>query len=190
MPNRILTTSGFLLPENHLFEVFKEKPSAFDSFVGRDNNYQLKTLANYYLNNNISYSPQADLLYDNYRKEKTFDNFIGMVDFTSDVLSLVDCKTFMDWQAYNRHAPVITMQLCRDLLIGDTSKLHQYDNLTPSSRFIIDQAISKEVGNNRHKLMTKGVIESKMSWVNILSPLMTNKSEFSTVFKYLFVNSF
>lgn len=190
MANRILTTSGFLLPENHLFEVYKERPSAFDSFIGRDNNYQLKTLADYYLSNNISHSPQADLLYDNYRKNKTFENFICMVDFTSDVLSLVDCKSFMDWQAYNRHAPFATMGLCRDLLVGDMSKLHWYDNLMPSSRFIIDQAISKEAGYTRYKNMTKDVSPGQMSWVNVLSPLMSSKNEFSTIFKYFFVNSF
>lgn len=190
MTKRILTVSGFLLPDNHLFEVYKEKPSPFDNLIGRDNNYQLKTLSSYYLNNNISHSPQADLLYERYRRNKTFDSFIDMVDFTSDVLSLTDCKSFMDWQAYNRHTPVITMALCRDLLTNNTAKLHQYDNLTPSSRFMVDQSITKEVGHNRYKTMMNGVHPTQVSWDNVLSPLMTDKSGFSTVFKYLFVNNF
>lgn len=190
MTKQILTTSGLLLPENSLFEVYDEKPSAFDSFVGRHNNYLLTTLSSYYLHNSVSYSPQASLLYEAYRRDKSFESFTKMVDFTSDVLALVECKAFMDLQAYNKHTPVITMALLRDLLTAQTERLHQYDNLTPSSRFIIDQAITKETGSTRYKVMMKGVQPSEVSWVNMLAPLMCDKSKFSIVFKYFFVNSF
>lgn len=190
MTKKILTTTGLVLPDSELFEMYQDKQSSFDSFVGRANNYTLNTLAAYYSTNKVSYSPQADMVYARYQSDKSHANFVAMVDFMANVLSSVDCKTFMEWQAYNRHTPVITMSLCKDLLTGNIGQFDKYDNLTPYSRFIMNESITKELGKRRHDILMQGVNPVDVSWVNVLTPLMGKKDSFSTTFKYFFVNSF
>jgi hypothetical protein len=187
---KILTTTGLLMPPNNLFEVYQEKLSQFDSFIGRDNNFTLNNIASYYRTNHVSFSPQADALYIKYQADKSFESFVAMVDFMAEVLSQVECKTFMEWQAYNRHTSVVTMSLCRDLLTGKLERFHQYDNLTPHSRFVMNQAITKEVGKQRHTLLMQGVNPGEVSWVHLLTPLMKDRGNFLVMFKYFFVNTF
>lgn len=189
MIKKILTASGFLMPESNLFELYDDKSSQFEDFVGRDNQYALKTLTKYYSDNKISVSMQADSLYQRYKNENSYTNFIAMVDFMADVFSRVDCAVFMEWQAYNRHISPVTLMLCRDLVIGNFDHFHKYDNITAMSRFVMNEAITKDEGARRHKAIVSGLRNCDISWLKVLEPLMGNKANFVTVFKYFFVNS-
>lgn len=190
MSSKILTTTGFLLPQSDLFEVFRSTSSEFEQFLGRDNNYDLKTLATYYSDNSISHSPHADALYKKYYAEPNFDNFIALVDFTAAVLQGMDCITFMEAQAYNRHAAPISLMLCRDLLQGTTERFYQYDQLSARTRFVLNAAITKTAAQQRYATLVKGIPSGQISWVTVLEPLLQNRPTFVTLFRYLFVSSF
>lgn len=189
MTKKILTTTGFLLPDNESYKVFEEQSSQLDNFIGRNNDYAIKSLSNYFIENKISVSEQADVLYSRYQSDQSYNNFIAMVDFMADVLGRVDCATFMEWQAYNRHMPAMSLMLCRDLITRNHSNSNKYNNLTRLSRFVMNVTITKDEGLKRFKTMTEGVDIKSISWVYALEPLMANKGNFLSVFRYLFVSN-
>ena len=189
MSKKILTTTGFLLPENESYKVFEEQSSQFDNFIGRNNDYSVKQLTRYFIENKISVSEQADALYARYQSEQSYDNFIAMVDFMAEILGRVECLTFMEWQAYNRHIPAMSLMLCRDLITLNHNFANKYDNLTRLSRFVTNVTITKEEGLRRFKAMTDGVELSSVSWIRTLEPLMGNKGNFLSVFRYIFVSN-
>lgn len=189
MSKKILTTTGFLLPENESYKVFEEQSSQFDNFMGRNNDYSIKQLSKYFVENKISLSEQADVLYARYQSEQSYDNFIAMVDFMADILGRVECLTFMEWQAYNRHIPSMSLMLCRDLITGNHNYANKYDNLTRLSRFVTNVTITKEEGLKRFKTMTEGVDLGTVTWIRALEPLMGNKGNFLSVFRYIFVSN-
>lgn len=189
MTKKILTTTGFLLPENESYKVFEDQSSGFDNFMGRNNDYSIKQLSKYFIENKISLSEQADVLYSRYQSEQSYNNFIAMVDFMADVLGRVECLTFMEWQAYNRHMSTMSLMLCRDLITRELNHASKYDNLTRLSRFVTNVTITKEEGLQRFKTMTAGVDPARINWVNSLEPLMENKGSFLSVFRYIFVSN-
>lgn len=190
MARKILTTTGFLLPPNDLFEVYKSTTTQFDAFVGRDNNFDFKYLSAYYADNGILHSPHAMGLYNRYRADPSYAHFIDLVDFTATALHGVDCKTFMEWQAYSRHTPDITLMLCKDLLNKRFTNLHQYSHLSAQTRFVMNTSITKDAALRRYESLIQGVPVAQLSWVGVLEPLMQDKSMFVTLFRYLFVSSF
>lgn len=190
MTRKILTTTGFLLPPNDLFEVYKSNTTQFDAFVGRDNNYDFKHLSQYYVDNAILHSPHAMGLYTKYRADSSYNNFIDLVDFTAMALQGVDCRTFVEWQAYSRHTPDITLMLLKDLLGKRLTNLHQYSHLSAQTRFVLNTSITKDAALRRYQNVIDKVPANQMSWVNVLEPLMQDKSMFVTLFRYLFVSSF
>ncbi len=189
MSKKILTTTGFLLPDNESYKVFEDQSSQFDNFLGRNNDYSVKQLTKYFIENKISVSEQADSLYSRYQSDQSYDNFIAMVDFMAEILGRVDCLTFMEWQAYNRHIPAMSLMLCRDLITGNHNFANKYDNLTRLSRFVTNVTITKEEGLKRFKTMTDGVGLDSVSWIKTLEPLMGNKRNFLSVFRYIFVSN-
>lgn len=189
MTKKILTATGFLMPESTLFELYTDQASQFEEFVGRDNNYAVKTLTKYFCDNKISVSAQANSLYRAYQSDSSYANFIAMVDFMAGVFGQVSCASFLEWQAYNRHLSGMSLMLCRDLALGNLDRFHQYNNLAGLNRFVLNEAITKDQGGKRHKAMLEGVSPANLSWIRVLEPLMDQRSCFVTVFKYFFVNN-
>lgn len=189
MSNRILTTTGFLLPDaGKLYEVFESKNYQLKDFINDRSDYTDNKLKDYFSDNKISFSPAANLLYRNYLSETDYKSFIKLVDFAAEVLGKVPLSTFLEWQAHNKHIAKISIKILQELITHKLDNHLPYELVSGSARFVMSGYLTKEDCNKNMKLLTLKQSGCR-NWIDALSPLMENKTSFCFLFKYMFVDN-
>lgn len=192
MAKTILTTTGFVLPESGLYTMFEKKHYELEDFIGRNDNFNYKSRLNFFIDNGVHFSSAANELYRNYIRDRSFVNFMAMVDYCADILSKVDVKTFLQLQAANRYTSNMSLLLCKDILNEKMVGNHLYDSVPPDSRFVMDNPITKHEAAERYKklLARPGQDPARVNWVMLIAPMVEDKGSFVTMFRYFFVDRF
>ena len=92
---QILTTSGFILPDNQYFKILTKEDISDISIFNRTalltTNSAMSTMAE---TNQIYYSPIASKAYLDYMSDNSFENYLRMVDITSEIFSNIGIDNF------------------------------------------------------------------------------------------------
>ncbi len=188
----ILTTSGFILPNNPYYvdlnESQVENTSIFDktTFISADND-----LANYIKNNRIHTSPTANKAYATYIANPTFENYIELIDIATNVLSKINHTTFFEVQASNKNMSPMSFMFCLDVLSRNFADKHlQYNAIPLNARLaVVEHITNEQIRINNEKLRKCDTVLNK-TWETFLSRLASKKPEFLTFFRYVFVDAY
>lgn len=188
----ILTTSGFILPQNQYFIILTKdnisEVSIFNrtSFVNADDK-----ITDMIDSNQLYHSSVFNDALQKFIGTKDFDDFINLVNLASEVLSKINFDTFFALQANNRHNSPYTINFCRDVLKGDfISKKHQYETLPHNVRFSPDNGLTEQQAVQNSKIVRESKRKFFSNWENLLSELANDKNAFCTFFKYVFADSY
>lgn len=190
MTDLVYTTSGFLIPKTPLFDVYEKNLSPLEQIYARNltASADLAT-SNFFKENEIYTSLQANRLYLTYIDQPTYDNYIELVNFAADVFGLMSCREFFEAQTTSYHISPMSLMLCRDIITGKVINYHQYAGVPPNSRFMINNGSTQAKAHENLKNMFKDVgTYSSLSWVDVLTPIVQNQGAFVTIFKHLFVD--
>lgn len=188
----ILTTSGFILPQNRHFEVLtKEKisnTSVFNRSVLVTTNSVVADLVD---TNQIYHSTAANEAYLKYEDSGSFEDFMRMVDIAAEILGGIEYNKFFELQANNRHISHYSFKMCVDLLNGEFFKTFREYGIIPANiRFCADNGFSASQFASNVKMLHKSKSYCTNTWEQLLSGLANEKAVFSTFFKYVFVDSY
>lgn len=188
----ILTTSGFILPENRHFQVLtKEKisnTSIFNRTVLVTTN---STVADLVDTGQIYHSSAATEVFLKYEDSGKFEDFMRMVDMAAEILGSVDFNKFFEVQANNRHITHYSFKMCVDLLNGEFFNTYlEYGVIPANIRFSADNGYSASQFASNVKTLHKSKTYRANTWENLLSSLANDRAVFSTFFKYVFVDSY
>lgn len=188
----ILTTSGFILPENKYFEVLtKEKISETVNFNRTVLVTTNSTVADLVDTGQIYHSPAANEAYLKYEDSGSFEDFMRMIDIAAEILGKINFDKFFELQANNRHITHYSFKLCVDLLNTEfQNTFHQYSVIPSNIRFAADNGNSASQFANNVKLLHKSKTYRSSTWEQLLSNLGNGRAEFSTFFKYIFVDCY
>lgn len=189
----ILTTSGFIIPDNDYYEPLKKESLSSNIFNKNLSVIKNASLVEFTKNNEIQHSVMANEYYKKYLAEPTFENFMNMVDLTANVLSKISYSKFFELQANNRNLSFTSFMFCLEIYKGTFLTNHtQYTTIPLSARLVIDSSVTDNViCNNLAKLkqcdsdQTSGV-----TWSWFLSYLSVDKGAFLTFFKYIFTDPY
>lgn len=191
MSEQIYTTTGLLIPKTDLYQVYEKNATPLEQLFSRSTvaSSELAVL-DFYKNNEIYTSLQANRLYLNYIGSPTYDNFIEMVNFATDIFDKVTCRDFFEAQVSSLHISQMTLMLCKDVISGNLQNYYQYAGVSPNSRFVINNGITTTKANENLKKLFSPVDQKygSLSWVNVLSPVVENQGAFVTMFKHFFVD--
>lgn len=188
----ILTTSGFILPDNQHYEVLtKEKigeASGFRRTALATNNSAVSELVK---NNQIYHSPAANEAFLNFEDSSSFDHFMRLVDVASTILKDIDYNKFFELQGNNRHLSPFSFKMCVELLSGEFLKTYHTYSVIPSNiRFCADNGYSASQFASNVKTLHRSKSYYANTWEQLLSALANDRAAFSTFFKYVFVDSY
>lgn len=191
MSELIYTTTGILIPKSDHYQVYEKNASPLEQLFSRSTiaSSELAVL-DFYKTNEIYTSLQANRLYINYIKNPTFDNFIEILNFATEIFESISCREFFEAQVTSLHISQMTLMLCRDIVDGNITNYYQYAGVSPNSRFVINNGVTEtKAMENLKKIFPNSRQKfSSLSWVDILTPVVENKSAFVTMFKHLFVD--
>ena len=188
----ILTTSGFILPQNRLYEVLtKEKisnTSIFNRTVLVTTNSTVADLVN---TGQIYHSQEANEAFLKYEDSGKFEDFMRMVDIAAEILGTVDFNKFFELQANNRHLTHYSFKMCVDLLNCEfVNTYRQYSVIPANTRFAADNGFSASQFTANVKILHKSKKYGSSTWENLLSSLANERAVFSTFFKYIFTDNY
>ena len=188
----VLTTSGFILPNNPHYEVLtKEKIGegvGFRRTVLATNNSAVSELVKH---EQIFHSPAANEAFLKFEDSDSFEDFMRMVDIAASILRDVDYNKFFELQANNRHLSAYSFKMCVELLSGEfLNTFHTYSIIPPNIRFCADNGFSASQFASNVKTLHRSKSYHVNTWEQLLSMLSNNRAAFSTFFKYVFVDSY
>lgn len=191
MSDLVYTTSGLLIPKNEMYAVYEKTATPLEQLFSRSTiaSSELAVL-DFYKTNEIYTSIQANRLYMNYVSDPTYEAFMELVNFATDIFKLINCREFFEAQASSLHISPMTLMLCRDIINGKLSNYLQYACIPPNSRFMINNGLTVSKGNENLKKMFEEHNRryGALSWVDVLTPIMENQGAFVTMFKHFFVD--
>lgn len=191
MCDQIYTTTGLLIPKTDLYQVYEKNATPLEQLFTRSTvaSSELAVL-DFYKNNEIYTSLQANRLYLNYIATPTYDNFIEMVNFATTIFEQITCRDFFEAQVSSLHVSQMTLMLCRDIINGNLHNYYQYAGVSPNSRFVINNGVTTTKANENLKRLFSNNDQkfSSLSWVNVLTPIVENQGAFVTMFKHFFVD--
>lgn len=189
--DRVYTTTGLLIPPSPLYEVYEKSATPLEQLFSRSmiDNSDLGVL-DFYKSNEIFTSLQANRLYLNYISEPTYDNFMEMVNFATDIFKGVTCREFFQDQVASLHISQMTLMLCKDIINGNIGNYIQYAGVSPGSRFVISNGVTVNKANETMKKLFSEVDRryGSISWVQVLTPVVENEGAFVMMFKHFFVD--
>lgn len=194
---RIITSTGFCIPKNQYFTPFTQDNVISDEIFNRSlvisSDY---TLAKYFRDNDIYTSTTVNKVYSDYRSNPTYDNFMLMVDLTSEIFKDCNFLDFISWQISNPHASASSLMFCTDLVMGKLGGLSIYGNIPYSSRFCVNEGLTTEkVRTGMDKMVKRKsdllrnnnfhADEGVTTWVELFSRLIINRNDFMSFYKYV-----
>jgi len=188
----ILTTSGFIIPNNNYYTVLTKDKIADTSIFNRTVLYSVNSGINKLIDTNqIYHSEVANKAYKKFEGSGSFEDFIFMVDIATDILSKIDYDEFFKLQANNPHISAFGIKMCEELLNGMFFKTYRQYAIFPFNlRFSINNGLTSERIEENLKIMRNSKKRSLATWQNLLSKLANDRSAFCTFFKYIFVDSY
>ena len=190
--NYILTTSGFILPNNTYYSILDTSKLSSDSIfikttvIPTDNN-----LVSYTRNNFIYHSPLANEAYKKYEATKSFDSFMTLVNIATEILSVIPYDSFFEIQANNRNMSPYSFLFCLDIYTYEfINKRHAYDAMPLSARFTPYGTVSEETIKKNVKYVRQVKEYYRLTWETALAELAEDRHAFSTFFKYVFVDAY
>lgn len=111
----IVATSGFILPANNYFYEF-EPDSDIDDILNRSIVVNNSTVHEFYKKQDVYKSESISKVYKDYITNKSFDNYIKLLDISMDILKDINCELFFKMQLTNRYLSPISLNFCKDLL--------------------------------------------------------------------------
>lgn len=190
MTELVYTTSGFLIPKSPHYEVYEKNLSPLEQLYARSTTASADQAAQaFFKDNEIYTSLQANRLYLSYIDQPTYDNYIELVNFASDIFSQITCREFFEAQTASLHISPMSLLLCKDIITGKVLNYHQYAGIPPNSRFMVSNGFTQTKSHEQMKLMFKDIgTYGSLSWVDVLTPIVQNQGAFVTIFKHLFVD--
>lgn len=195
----ILTTSGFILPENNLYGILTEEEVADVSIFNRtafvNINSALADLikpnGNAITPNRICHSIVANKAYKQYEASGSFEDYMSLVDIASEILPKVNYDTFFEIQAHNRNMSPFSFNMCVDLFGGKFLVDYvKYNTMPFNVRFSLDNGLtSNDIIKNINRLK---FVKTNMcnTWEKLLTNITNDRTAFVTFFKYVFVDSY
>lgn len=183
----IYTTSGLLIEKNDQYAVYEKNATPLEQIFSRSTiaSSELAVL-DFYKTNEIYTSLQANRLYMSYIGNPTYDGYMEMVAFATDIFKMTTCRSFFENQAASLHISPMTLMLCRDVIHGNLGNYLQYAGIPPNARFMINNGLTTSKANENLKKLFKD--DRSLSWVSVLAPVVENQGAFVTMFKHFFVD--
>lgn len=189
MTELVYTTSGFLVPKSPHYEVYEKASAPLDYLYTKGGIATADAAARTFFNDNDIYtSVQANQLYLTYINDRSFDNFVELVNFATDIFALISCREFFEAQAGSIHISQMSLMMCGDIINGKIISNHQYASVSPSSRFIPNNGVTETKALTNLKNIFKKNEGNSVSWVNVLTPIVEDQAAFVTLFKHIFVD--
>jgi len=184
----IITTSGFILPDNeHFTSVFtndKESLSKLKSITPKDN-LNIRQLID-----KVYYSKNCDLVYAKYINNPSYENLLDMVLITCDIIKDISVKKFFLLQASSKFLSPISFQFCRDIVNDSYLKDFRKYNVVPCTiRSDFSLYLTNDEFRTRANTLDRETLLAH-EWENFLPELIENKTAFVTFFKYIFVDNY
>lgn len=191
MTNKILTTSGFILPNNPHYTPFKKSDNPGEDILNRNLvTSRNSSVLDFFGNNEVCVSYAVNNLYKSYLADPSYDNFIKLVDIACEIIKDVDLKTFIQWQVYGMNNTNISLSFCKDLIDGTLVTSYNSYNVIPSgSRFVVNNNRTKQEADKAIRDIEKNYYSyNSINWNNLISGFMDNRNLFITFYKYIFTD--
>lgn len=187
----IVASSGFIIPKNHYYQQFDPKESPADAFFNRNTIMTNNTkIIEFYKDHNVYRSEVISKALNDYINYNSFDNYIRLIDITTDVFKDITFMEFFKTQATNSYLSNLSYKFCLDVLGGKFTNNHKDYSIAPFNiRFITDKCLTSVDVNRRITEFEKASVFNN-SWSNFLTELAENKQAFVTFFKYLFADCY
>lgn len=189
----ILTTSGFILPNSPYYHEVDQKTLGDNSIFNRTTVISTnETISDFAKTNTLYHSKIANEAFKQYENDKSFNNFIRLLDIAAEVLSQVNLYSFFEIQANNRNMSASNFQVCLDLLSGNfKNKYLQYYTLPAATRINTATSIPNiQVSDNVAKLKNAKEMNCLSTWDKFIAELAKDKNVFSAFFKHVFVDAY
>lgn len=187
----ILTTSGFILPNNPYYSILPPEKVESNSIFNRSTVISTDNgISDYVKHNSIYTSEASNTAYKDYMADKSFSSYIHLVDIASEVLNKINVNNFFELQANNRNMSPMVFMACLDLYKDTFIYNHmKYAVIPMAGRFVSDTSKTNEsIANNLQLLKNNsGYLNT---WEKKLASLVDNKDAFCSFFKLVFVDSY
>lgn len=188
----ILTSSGFIIPDNDKYVELEQEQ--VNSSTMLDRNIVINPATNVSAiikSNRIHTSKIANELFRAYQEGKDFGDYMAMVEFATEVLSLMSYDAFFVVQANNRNMSPTSFMMCLSIYTGKFCEEHlQYSVLPANARLISDPSISAAKIEERIKKLRASNSIYAANWMKVISILANDQQAFSSFFRYIFVDSY
>lgn len=196
---QIITSTGFCLPANQYYTPFAHDNVIADEIFNRSliksSDY---TLAAYFRDNEIYTSTTVNNLYNEYRVDPSYKNFMLLVDLASEIFTASSFLDFITWQMTNPYASATTVMFCADLVNGKLSGMSIYGNTPYNSRFNVNttltnekirqsvDALAKKFQKEAALMKSSDPMDTRITtWVELFSRLMKNRNDFLSFYRYV-----
>lgn len=187
----ILATSGFILPKNTYFEVFKNNDSLTDEIFNRSLVVSTSSsLINYFKENLVYKSNTVNECYNRYLTTKEFNDYITLIDIVVDILKDIDINVFFQLQATNKHLSSIAFNFCLDVTSGKFYTNYSDYNIIPFNiRFSINNNLTtQDTITNLKKIENNFKSSNIYNWELLLSKLAADRDAFLVFYKFMFAD--
>lgn len=191
MTNKILTTSGFILPDNPHYTPFKKSDNPGEDILNRNLvTSRNSSVLDFFSNNEVCVSYPINNLYKSYLADPSYDSFIKLVDIVCEIVKDVDLKTFLQWQVYGMNNTNISLAFCKDIICGTLISSYNSYNVIPSgSRFVVSNNRTKQEADIVMREIEKNFNGyNQVNWNTLLGDYMSDRNLFMTFFKYVFTD--
>lgn len=186
----IVAASGFMLPMNTYFKPFEPEDTKFDSIFSRSIVATNDTkIMEFYKNKNVYRSDTVNKLLNDYQDQPTFENYMNLINVTTDIFKDIDFSSFFKLQATNTNLSNISRKFCLDCMSGKYFQNYRDYAIVPYNiRFVSNNALTVDkVKENIHEFEKQSFYVN--NWETFLSELSeNNKDTFITFFKYIFAD--
>lgn len=188
----ILTTSGFILPDNKHYSVLTESKVMDTSIFNRSSLVNSDSvIAELTKSNSVHHSEEANNVYKKYEINKSFEDYVGMLDIACEVLSKINYQTFFELQANNPHMSPVSFKFCMDIYTGSLiNNYAQYNAMPFSARFSLNNSADKKILLDNTRRLHTHKAERYNDWSSVLADLYLDRNAFATFFKYIFCDSY
>lgn len=185
----IIASSGFILPANTYFKPFEPKDTITDAIFNRSIVTNLNPqILKFYQNENVYRSETINKAFNDYLASKSFDDYINLINITTDILKDIDFSSFFKLQATNVNLSPISFRFCLDMVSGKfNSNYKDYSIIPFNIRFVINNGLTNDKALENIRQLEKSNFYIN-NWETFLSELSNNKDALITFIKYIFAD--
>lgn len=194
MPNLyVLTTSGFILPDNQYYTTANPELLGNSSIFNKNGVVSHDTnLYQFSKDNDIRRSAFANKLYLEYEANPTFEQYMKLVDLFVDVVGSqsVSFVDFITIQCYNPKMTSVSFLFCKDMMSGNIFLNYKFYYTVPlSARFNSGDSLTAIVMSERARELNR-LTNTNKSWTRTIASLMQDKQVFLSVYRYILTDEY